>query len=82
VSQRSHKVGVVASNKMQKTVVVIVERYVRHARLKRYVTVRKRYPAHDGGSICKVGDVVEVVGTRPLSRTKRWAVTRVIRKAK
>jgi len=73
--------GVVVKNKMQKTVVVEVTRRVRHPKYFKFVTHRARYQAHDEANTCKVGDVVILQETRPLSKNKRWRVKEVIRKA-
>jgi small subunit ribosomal protein S17 len=71
-------VGVVTSNKMQKTVVVQVSRRVKDPKFHKYTTTRIRYKAHDEKSEYKVGDRVEIVETRPLSKDKRWRVARLI----
>ena len=68
------RVGVVTSNKMQKTVVVQVERRVRHPRYGKFVTRRMKYKAHDEYNSCQIGDTVRIVETRPLSKDKRWRV--------
>jgi len=68
------RVGVVTSNKMQKTVVVQVERRVRHPRYGKFVTRRMKYKAHDEHNSCQIGDTVRIVETRPLSKDKRWRV--------
>jgi small subunit ribosomal protein S17 len=70
VKERS---GVVVSAKAMKTVIVSVERRVQHAKYKKYVTVRKRFAAHDEVG-CQVGDQVVIRETRPISKTKRWRV--------
>ena len=70
--------GTVVSNKMQKTVVVAVTRRVRDPRFHKYVTRRASYKAHDEKNEFKVGDRVELIETRPLSKDKRWRVTRLI----
>ncbi len=67
--------GVVVSTKMKNTVIVAVERRIRHRRYKKYVTVRKRYAAHDLIGVSE-GDNVLIRETRPLSKTKRWRVSR------
>jgi len=77
---RKRMVGVVVSDKMDKTVVVAVERLVQHSRYKKYIRRTKKYHAHDERNECRVGDVVEIEETRPLSKTKRWRVVRIIRK--
>ena len=73
--------GRVHSDKMDKTVVVEVCRRVRDPRYKKYVERRSRHKAHDEGNECKVGDKVEIVESRPLSKEKRWVVVRVTEKA-
>ena len=72
--------GKVTSNKMDKTVVVQVERLVKHPKYKKYIKQRTRFKAHDERNACSVGDEVRIVETRPLSRDKRWAVLEVTRK--
>lgn len=66
--------GVVVSDKMDKTVIVKVERRFRHPIYKKIVSVSKRYSAHDQENKCKVGDVVSIVESRPISKTKKWSV--------
>ncbi len=75
---RRRIVGIVTSNKMQKTVVVSVSRRVRDARFHKYLTKRDRYKAHDEKNEYKIGDRVEIVETRPTSKDKRWRVARLI----
>lgn len=72
--------GVVTSDKMDKTVVVSVVRRVRDARFHKFVTRRVKYKAHDEHNTSKVGDVVEIIEARPMSRTKRWRVLRTVSK--
>lgn len=79
--QGTTKIGVVASDKPDKSVVVRVDRIVHHAQYKRYVRRAARFMAHDEANACKVGDVVEIVECRPLSARKRWRVRRVVRSA-
>ncbi|MBI4871826.1 MAG: 30S ribosomal protein S17 [Candidatus Riflebacteria bacterium] len=74
-------VGEVVSTATQKTAVVQVERLKKHPLYKKTIKRHKRYMAHDETSVCAVGDVVEIVPSRPLSRRKRWAVLRVVEKA-
>ena len=74
--------GVVVSDKMDKTVTVRVERLVKHMRYKKYLRRRKNYHAHDETNQCGVGDKVEMIESRPLSKTKTWRIGRVIEKAK
>ncbi len=73
--------GVVTSDKMDKTVTVLVERRVKHPLYGKYVVQSKKYHAHDASNECGVGDKVEIAETRPISKTKSWTVTRVIEKA-
>ena len=70
--------GIVVSDKMDKTVVVRVDRKTLHRRYKKYVTVSRRLMAHDPENICREGDTVEIIESRPLSRRKRWSVKRQI----
>jgi len=76
--QRKTRVGVVVSDKMEKTVVVAVETLRRHRLYKKIVGRLKRYKAHDEQNTCQVGDKVLIVETRPLSRDKRWRVAEVL----
>ena len=73
-------VGRVASDKMSKTVVVEVTRYKMEPLYRKYVKVRKRYKAHDQNNTYKVGDRVESVEQRPMSKHKRWTVSRLVEK--
>ncbi|MBE0569060.1 MAG: 30S ribosomal protein S17 [Deltaproteobacteria bacterium] len=75
---RKKKVGTIVSDKMDKTVVVRVERLVPHEEYKKYVKRRENYKAHDEKNEFQVGDRVEIVETRPLSKDKRWRVARLI----
>ena len=75
------RVGVVTSNKMQKTVVVRVERRVQHARYGKYVVRHVSYKAHDEGSQLQIGDRVRIAETRPISKDKRWRVVETLEKA-
>ncbi|MER3473575.1 MAG: 30S ribosomal protein S17 [Armatimonadota bacterium] len=79
--RRKVRVGVVVSDRMDKTVVVAVERIMRHPLYGKTVKRTKKFHAHDENNECHVGDVVEIMETRPLSKTKRWRVSRVIQKA-
>lgn len=73
--------GVVQSNKMDKTVVVAVDRLVKHAKYKKYLKQRTRFKAHDEENQCGIGDQVEIIESRRLSRDKRWRVRSVLKKA-
>jgi len=75
---RRKLIGRIRSDKMDKTVVVEVVRFKREGIYKKYVRVRKRYKAHDEKNEFKTGDRVEIVESRPLSREKRWAVSRLV----
>lgn len=66
--------GTVVSDAMDKTVVVAVKRFVQHPKYKKFYTKTKKYHAHDEDNRCKVGDVVEIVETRPISKTKSFSV--------
>jgi len=76
--RRKQREGVVVSDKMDKTVVVVVSRLVRHGKYHKYLTRRERYKAHDEKNQCRVGDRVRIIETRPLSRDKRWAVQAIL----
>lgn len=73
--------GVVISDKMDKTVVVQVDRLVRHPMYKKYMRRRAKYVAHDETNSCKVGDRVLIREMRPFSKTKRWRVSEILEKA-
>lgn len=73
--------GRVVSDKMNKTVTVLVERRVKHALYGKFITRSAKYHAHDEVNECKTGDLVEIQATRKLSKTKAWKVTKVIEKA-
>jgi small subunit ribosomal protein S17 len=73
-------VGSVVSDKMDKTVVVRVERLVRHPRYGKVLRRAKKYKAHDAKNECHVSDVVRIVESRPLSREKRWAVEEIVKR--
>jgi small subunit ribosomal protein S17 len=79
-SKRQEKIGLVTSNKMTKTVVVRVERQVRHPKYKRYIRRRKKFMAHDEIGV-NIGDIVKIIETRPMSARKRWRVVEVVQKA-
>ena len=79
--RRATQVGTVVSDKMNKSVVVRVDRTVKHPLYKRYVQRSSKFMAHDENNACKVGDKVEIVATRPLSTRKRWRVRSILRSA-
>ena len=79
---RKTRTGTVVSNKMEKTVVVAIEDNVRHPLYKKIVKRTVRLKAHDENNECRVGDVVEIMETRPLSKMKRWRLLKIVEKAK
>ena len=79
--KRKTLVGVVTSDKMEKTVIVMVKRLVLHPIYKKYVRKRKKIKAHDEQNQCHMGDKVQLIETRPLSREKRWRVKEVLERA-
>ena len=81
-TSRKVRVGKVVSDKMDKTVVVIVEDRVAHKTYKKIIGRTYRLKAHDEENVCGVGDIVRVMETRPLSRDKRWRVVEIVEKAK
>jgi small subunit ribosomal protein S17 len=76
--KRKTRIGTVISDKMDKTVVVVVESLRRHTVYKKVVRHTSNFKAHDSTNACKVGDVVKIVETRPLSKDKRWRVVQII----
>jgi len=74
-------VGVVVSNKMNKTVIVSVERLVKHRMYHKYVRRQTKYAAHDETNSCQIGDRVLITESRPLSRSKCWRVSKIVEKA-
>ena len=80
--RRKVRSGRIVSDSMDKTVVVAIETLVRHPLYGRIVRRTTKFKAHDGSNDCGVGDTVEIVETRPLSKEKRWRVSRVVEKAK
>jgi small subunit ribosomal protein S17 len=79
--RRQEKVGVVVSAKMDKTIVVEVEKTITHRLYHRYQKRTSKFYAHDEANVCGVGDRVRLVATRPLSKLKRWSVAEVLKKA-
>ncbi len=82
MGRRKQFIGTVVSDKMDKTVVVLVERLVKHPLYGKYIRRRRKYMAHDENNECKIGDRVLIEETRPLSRRKRWRVKQIVEKAK
>ena len=79
---RKSRVGMVVSDKMDKTIVVAIERSVQHNLYKKSVKHTLKYKAHDENNECQIGDVVRIMETRPLSKDKRWRLVEVVEKAK
>ena len=79
---RKTRVGIVVSDKMNKTVVIAIEDHVKHPVYGKIVKRTKKIHAHDENNECGIGDFVEVMETRPLSKTKRWRLVEIIEKAK
>ena len=79
---RKTRIGTVVSDSADKTIKVAIESRVSHPRYKKIIKQTKKYTAHDSGNEAGAGDLVEIMETRPLSKTKRWRLTRVIEKAK
>ena len=80
-TRKATKIGIVTSDKMDKSVVVRVDRTVKHPKYMRYVRRKKQFMAHDENNQCHVGDTVEIRESRPLSSRKRWRVSRILRRA-
>jgi small subunit ribosomal protein S17 len=81
-NRRKTRVGIVESNKMDKTIVVKVERLVKHKTYGKYIKRSTKLTAHDPENTCNIGDKVSVMGTRPQSKTKRWRLLEVLERAK
>jgi len=79
---RKQRVGVVSSNKMDKTISVYVERRVKHPIYNKTMKSSKKYIAHDETNSCNIGDTVRIMETRPLSKRKRWRLLEIIERAK
>ena len=78
---RKQRIGIVASNKMDKSITVLVERKLRHPIYGKFIKRTTKLHIHDENNECGIGDVVEIRETRPLSKTKSWALVRVVEKA-
>lgn len=79
--QRKELIGTIVSDRMDKTVVVLVERLVKHPLYHKIIRRRSKFAAHDDGNSCKIGDKVRITESRPLSRTKKWRVSEILSKA-
>ncbi len=80
-SNKRTLVGVVVSDKSDKTIVVTVETLIKHPLYEKYINRRKKFMAHDPNNECKIGDKVQIIEHRPLSRRKRWHLDKVLEKA-
>jgi len=81
MGRRKQRIGVVVSDKMQKTIVVVEERLVEHPLYHKYIRRRTKYYVHDEHQRARVGDLVRIEETRPLSKLKRWRLVEIIRRA-
>ncbi len=79
---RKEKVGLVTSNKMDKSIVVSVERKVKHPKYGKFVNKTTKFVAHDEANTCNVGDTVKIMETRPISKNKCWRLVEVVERAK
>ncbi len=79
---RKERIGIVVSNKMDKSIAVNVERQLRHPMYGKYVRKSKRFIAHDEKNECNIGDTVRIMETRPLSKNKNWRLVEIIERAK
>ncbi|WP_018249347.1 30S ribosomal protein S17 [Orenia marismortui] len=80
-SDQKERVGIVVSDKMDKTVVVAVERKTQHPLYKRVITRTSKFKAHDESNECREGDKVKIIETRPISKHKNWAVKEIVERA-
>jgi small subunit ribosomal protein S17 len=81
-SLRKEKIGVVTSNKMQKSIVIVVERKVMHEKYHKFVKKSSKFVAHDEKNECNIGDTVRIMETRPISKNKCWRLVEIIERAK
>ena len=81
-NSRKTKLGVVVSNKMDKTITVAVEEFVRHSLYGKAVKRTKKFRAHDEENTCSIGDTVKIMETRPLSKSKRWRLVEIVEKVR
>jgi small subunit ribosomal protein S17 len=79
---RKEKIGVVVSNKMEKSITVAVERKVMHPKYGKFMTRTTKFMAHDANNDCNEGDTVRIMETRPLSKNKRWRLVEIVERAK
>ena len=78
---RREVIGTIVSDRMEKTVIVQVERLVKHQLYKKYIRRRSKYTAHDEANACRIGDRVLIAESRPISKTKKWRVRTIVEKA-
>jgi len=81
-SRRKERIGLVVSNKMDKTITVVVERRIKHAIYGKFMKKSTKFHAHDENNECGMGDTVKIMETRPLSKLKRWRLIEIVAKAK
>lgn len=79
---RKERIGVVVSNKMDKSIVILVERKVKHPKYGKFIKKSSKFMAHDEKNECNIGDTVRIMETRPLSKNKCWRLVEIIEKAK
>ena len=79
---RKERVGIVVSNKMDKTIVIAVERKVKHPKYGKFIKRRNKFTAHDEENTCNIGDTVKIMETRPLSKNKCWRLVEIIERVK
>lgn len=79
---RKERIGVVVSNKMDKTIIIAVERKVKHEKYGKFIKRRNKFTAHDDENTCNIGDTVRIMETRPLSKNKCWRLVEIIERVK
>lgn len=79
---RKERIGVVTSDKMEKSIVVMVERKVKHPKYGKFIKKTKKFVAHDENNDCNIGDTVRIMETRPLSKNKCWRLVEIVERAK
>ena len=80
IARKNNKIGTVVSNKMEKSITVVVDRLVMHPTVKKYIKKRSKFMAHDEKNEAKIGDVVRIIESRPLSKNKRWRLDAILKK--
>ncbi|MFO7840573.1 MAG: 30S ribosomal protein S17 [Fidelibacterota bacterium] len=80
-TNRKEKIGVVISNKMDKTVTVLVNQRMKHPVYGKYIKKSRKFTAHDEENVCRMGDTISIVETRPMSRNKRWRLKEILDRA-